>query len=114
MEEKHVIKIMADYECFPLWLSYDSFFENIDPNSLQITQELKEMLGEWADKFDSTLDREYPPDSGFKTLTEEAAFKEQGLRIYEMMTAQLMGKYEVHYFDVFSGVLHKSFEEASG
>ena len=108
--KKQVIKIMPDYECSPIWHS-GYLVGNVDPDDLPITEELKTLLDDWQNKFDLTLNLDYPPDSGFKTVREENEFKKQGLKIYEMMTRELGENYEIHYFNVFSRRLYKSFEE---
>lgn len=82
---KPIIKIMADYQCFPLWKIDDEGVENIDPNKLPISQQLRDMLVDWQNKYDSTLSLGDPIISGFKTEAEEIEFDKIGQRIWEQM-----------------------------
>lgn len=45
---------MPEYECFPLWGYINDELNNIDPDDLQISQELKIDLDQWASKYEST------------------------------------------------------------
>jgi hypothetical protein len=44
------IKVMADYECWPLWNG-----DNLDPDSLPLSTYLREQLAAWAERYDETL-----------------------------------------------------------
>ncbi|BAQ79504.1 hypothetical protein PST29_1615 [Pseudomonas sp. St29] len=86
-----IIKLMPDYQSFPLWsLSPDSI-GNVDPEKLPISQELKADLMSWALKYDDTLDEEYPPDSGFSSEEDEAEFNKEGEHLFERLKAELKG-----------------------
>ena len=87
------LKLMADYQCFPLW--EPSEFENVDPNELPISQELKRDLYTWMDKYDSILDWEYPPDSGFKSEQEEQQFKQDGKNLQRRLQQELGAEFQV-------------------
>jgi hypothetical protein len=102
---KAIIKIMSDYQCFPLWKIDDFGVENVSPNELPITEALKEMLMDWQNKYDSTLNMSNPISSGFKSDIEENNFEEQGLEIWQQMLLELGDSYRVKYFSIKSGVL---------
>nr|WP_199041925.1 hypothetical protein [Dyella sp. ASV24] len=90
-----IIKVMADYQCFPLWEASPGVVGNIDPEDLPISLKLKSELLEWASKYDQTLDDDYPPDSGFETPAEEEAFKEQGRQLAKKLKHDLGNQFEV-------------------
>lgn len=90
------IKLMADYECFPLWdASPEGGGRNINPDELPISSSLKDRLNLWALKYDNTLNRDYPPDSGFKSDEEENQFNIEGRSIFEKLKEELGGSYTV-------------------
>ncbi len=72
------LKLMADYQCHPLWEASPGTVDNIDPEKLPISTALKERLNNWAHDFDSTLDLDDPAMSGFKSEEQEAVFKNEG------------------------------------
>lgn len=73
-----IIRLMADYQCFPLWDVSPGSCGDIDPDELPISQKLKSDLMSWALKYDGTLDAEYPPHSKFPSDADEAEFNEEG------------------------------------
>lgn len=83
------IKVMADYQCFPLWEASPGEVGNIDPESLPISQGLKARLHAWARAFDATLNMDYPPDSGFESDEAEAEFKREGYHLAEQLKREL-------------------------
>jgi hypothetical protein len=105
---KPVIKIMPDYQCFPLWRIDDTGVENLNPVELPITENLKTMLLDWKKKYDDTLNMSDPISSGFKTDFEENNFEEQGLRIWQQMLAEIENLYQIKYFSAKSGILYDS------
>lgn len=89
------IKLMADYQCFPLWKASPGEVGNIDPEGLPISEEIKVKLANWARQYDGTLNMDYPPDSGFETAEAEAEFKQEGLRLANQLRIELGPEYEV-------------------
>ncbi len=83
-----LLKLMADYECFPLWELSENV-GNVDPDSLQISARLKADLMAWAELFDKTLNYDDPVRSGFSSTDEEDRFKEQGRLLGERLQAEL-------------------------
>jgi len=84
-----VVKVMADYQCHPLWDTSPGVYGDVDPNTLPISAELKQQFADWARAFDETLDLEDPANSGFKTAEAKAAFKEQGIQLAERLQREL-------------------------
>jgi hypothetical protein len=91
------IKLMADYQCYSLWLNSDDEVGNINPNTLPISNMLKNELNSWSDKYDETLNLDDPLASGFATIEEEMVFKEMGLSLKEKLQMELGDDYEVIY-----------------
>ena len=96
-----VLKLMPDYECHPLWeMREDDASRNLSPYDLELSSELTIALRAWANRFDQTLNQEYPPDSGFATPTDEDAFEREGLRLRDELKRELGSKYKVVYYSV--------------
>lgn len=83
------IKLMADYQCYPLWdMSLDEYGD-IAPCELPTSNELQLRLSKWAAVYDETLDADYPPNSGFKSEELEREFKREGERLAESLRSEL-------------------------
>lgn len=102
-----IIKVMPDYECFPLWKVGVQSVENVSPNDLPISQELKGMIYDWQYKFDTTLDKNDPLNSGFKSDMEMRDFERDGKKIWELLSKELNGRYIVKYYSIVDGNLHE-------
>ncbi|MGO4815704.1 hypothetical protein AB4156_40025 [Cupriavidus sp. 2MCAB6] len=89
------IKLMADYQCFPLWEASPGEVGNIDPEGLPIWQDLKTKLANWARQYDETLNMDYPPDSGFENAAVEAQFKQEGYLLADRLRMELGPEYEI-------------------
>ncbi|QYD68217.1 hypothetical protein KZJ38_18380 [Paraburkholderia edwinii] len=83
------IKLMADYQCHPLWDMSPGSYGDIDPGTLPISAELRQMLTDWAREFDETLDMADPAKSGFKSEAAEAAFKARGTQLADQLQDEL-------------------------
>ncbi|WGY73050.1 hypothetical protein KEC55_33935 [Burkholderia cepacia] len=83
------IKVMADYQCHPLWDMSPGMYGDVDPKTLPISVELQQQLAEWARVFDETLNMLDPANSGFKSTEAEAAFKAKGIQLAEQLQKEL-------------------------
>jgi hypothetical protein len=83
------IKLMADYQCHPLWNMSPGEYGDIAPCELPISKELQFRLSKWASIYDETLDVDYPPNSGFKSEELEREFKMEGERLAESLRSEL-------------------------
>jgi hypothetical protein len=98
---KTVIRVMTDYQCYPLWVTYpDGELDNIPPESLPISRELANSLNRWADEFDSILNEEDPASSDFATPDDERRFNDQGRRLAEQFAREIGPEYKVTYHDI--------------
>lgn len=91
------IKVMADYQCFPIWHYGSDNVGDIDPATLPITKELASSFLEWAATYDATLNRQDPIESGFGTEASEAEFVEKGLELAQKLKCELQTT-EVYYY----------------
>lgn len=90
-----ILKLMADYDCFPLWEQSESGVENVDPASLPISAGLRDMLDDWAQRYDDTLNRDDPARSGFRTPDAEATFKGDGEVLLQRLRTELKQDYVI-------------------
>jgi hypothetical protein len=97
--DKPIIKVMAEYESFPLWHRDTSGKTNADPAALPISSELAQELLHWADVFDSTLNHSDPAASGFPDPAAEDDFYAGGQRLARRLVDELAGRYAIEYFD---------------
>jgi hypothetical protein len=84
-----ILKLMTDYECYPLWDMTPGEYGDIDPNSLPISDSLKDQLLNWADIYDSTLNWQDPATSGFQSVDAAEAFKAEGMRLADQLREEL-------------------------
>jgi hypothetical protein len=92
-----VIKVMADYDCYPLWLTTPDGTSNLDPAELSIPDALARHLLDWADAYDATLNRDDPVASGFANPVAEDAFYTQGEELAHELAAHLSPRFTVTY-----------------
>ncbi|MDR6236878.1 hypothetical protein [Pseudomonas oryzihabitans] len=83
------IKLMADYQCYPIWNMSPGEYGDMAPCELPISKELQERLLKWAAIYDETLDVDYPPNSGFKSEELEREFKFEGERLVASLRDEL-------------------------
>ncbi|MFJ5482825.1 hypothetical protein [Pectobacterium actinidiae] len=91
------IKLMADYQCHPLWGTTPDDFGDIAPDELPISVQLIESLRQWAEQYDNTLNMDDPASSGFSNAEEEAEFKRQGDILSQRLRDELGSEYEIIY-----------------
>ncbi|TCT18673.1 hypothetical protein EDC51_101397 [Bibersteinia trehalosi] len=89
------LKFYPDFFCYSLWVLYDDGnVENIDPTNLPISNELKNDISTWGDKYNAIYD-DYPPNSNFKSKKDETEFFIQGACLYNRLITELPSKYKV-------------------
>jgi hypothetical protein len=89
------IKLMPDYQCFPLWEASPGVIGNINPDDLPLSDELKQALSAWADEYDATLNLSDPASSGFSDVEAEKLFRQKGIALGERLRVELGGGYSV-------------------
>ncbi|MFZ3001543.1 MAG: hypothetical protein WA071_14540 [Undibacterium umbellatum] len=90
-----MIKLMADYNCFPLWENSPGKIGNIDPDSIPISDDLKNLLSLWGDEYTETLNTEDPLNSGFKNADRERNFITTGERLAERLQMELGQNFKI-------------------
>jgi len=93
-----IIKLMADYYCFPLWNNSPGEVGNIDPESLPLSPELKSKLNEWTEKYDLILNDDDPASSGFESKEDEQAFIREGRDLAKYLQIELGDSYQIIYY----------------
>ncbi|MCX5195525.1 hypothetical protein OOK31_16700 [Streptomyces sp. NBC_00249] len=102
-EQPRTIRVLADYECHPLWPG-----ENVgdlsphDPD-LGLTPDLAARLDAWAAEFDAILCRDDPASSAFPTPEAELAFARTGEKLAVRLARELGPGWRVRYFDPRTG-----------
>lgn len=96
---KTQIKVLADYDCYPLWLVGDDVYKNISPDSLPISADLADSLDSWAMEYTATLNRDDPRLSGFPSNAAKRDFVHRGLNLAERLEEELGGAFDVTYYD---------------
>jgi hypothetical protein len=97
MSTRKIIKLMADYQCFPLWAAGGEV-GNVDPATLPISEATRTRLADWAAAFDRTLKDENPRESGFEDPAEAAAFEKEGSELWRALLRELSPEYTVVYY----------------
>lgn len=90
-------KLMADYECWPVWETTDGQYCNIDPQTLGVSDELVARIEAWADTYDAALNRDDPASSGFASDADRLTFETEGLAIWWALQLALP-EAEISYF----------------
>jgi hypothetical protein len=90
-----VIRLMPDYQCFPLWEASPGTVGNIDPASLPLSVPVQERLTAWAGKFDATLNMNDPASSGFATQQVADAFRREGEVLARLLQNELGADYVI-------------------
>jgi hypothetical protein len=89
---------MADYDCWPLWES-GAIPDNIDPASVPLSAHLRARLLRWAQRYDATLDRHTPQNSGFSSQAEAQIWIDDGHRLTELLRQELPAeRWSITYF----------------
>lgn len=92
-----IIKLMADYQCHPLWDVSPENYGDISPEGLLITSELKDRLREWAERYDAILNINDPASSGFRNEEEEKRFIDDGYKLARLLQDELGDFYKIIY-----------------
>ena len=91
------IKLMWDYECWPLWQHDGEIFDTVDPSSFPLSEQTLARLAAWASIPDKKLTEvEYPPDMTW-TEDEKKRFEQEGLDLWKALRHELGRNYYVTY-----------------
>ena len=100
MAAKPKLKLMPDYDCFPLWWVEHphGLVGDVDPAFLPLAPATRKRLLAWARVFDESLDRDDPAQSPPEPPEALAAFASEGLALLKLLRAELAQEYEVVYY----------------
>ena len=93
---KRRLKLMPDYDCWPIWDMDEP--GNVDPETLSLPSELIDALNQWQATYDATLVRDDPRRSGFPSDRALEDFTDEGRGLAERLQKALPGC-EIWYFD---------------
>lgn len=93
------VRVMAEYESFPLWLDRTEGVSNVDPSDLGLNRELAAALLAWADEYDRTFDPAGPAAGGFASPEAATAFNARGRELTEAVVDELGPGYGVRYVE---------------
>lgn len=91
------IKLMADYQCYPIWETKDRSYSDVDPFQLPISNELATEIAAWGRRYDETLNLDDPATSGFASTELEEEFCRWGERLFERLKSELTGGFVVAF-----------------
>jgi len=89
------IKLMADFDCYPLWDMDDG--GDIDPTDLPLSEGTIERLLNWQNIYDGIIDWDDPASAGFASKQEEIAFEREGMSLWQKVQKELENDYHVFY-----------------
>ncbi|WP_425419456.1 hypothetical protein [Oricola indica] len=92
------VKLMADYDCWPLWGMDGDDIGNLDPAGLGLSSGLVARLAHWSEAYDARLDRTDPAGSPQTSPEDTSRFEREGLELWRLVREELGSGYEVHYF----------------
>lgn len=97
------IRLMADYQYFPLWEMDD--VGDIDPNELPLSEEIITRLLKWQKIYDETMNWDAPTMSNFASKNELIAFEIEGISLWNELQKELGEDYQIYYFSQLEGKL---------
>ena len=90
------IKLMADFDCYPLWDMDDG--GDIDPTDLPLSEGTIELLLNWQNIYDGIIDWDDPASAGFASEKEKMVFEREGISLWKKIQKELGDEYEIVYF----------------
>lgn len=97
---KTQIKLMPDYQCWPLWWAGQHEPGNINPESLLLSSGLIARLQKWSDRYDAQLNIDDPSQSVPLSGQVLKEFEQEGLALWKLLRDELGDTYTVSYFSI--------------
>ena len=94
------IKIMRDYQCYPIWIDDFEHFTNLNPAEIPLSKNLVQRLSAWSELYEKNVNLIDPFDVfnvSLKSELEERAEELEGLEIWLAVRNELKEKYDVIY-----------------
>jgi hypothetical protein len=95
---KPSIKLMPDYQCYPLWHYRSPQVGCIDPRDVGVSESLVADLLAWAEEYDSHMNWSDPAAARW-SAEETAAFDTRGRHLACRVAREIGSRYKVFYFD---------------
>lgn len=95
------IKVMADYQCHPLWSMDDGTAGNIVPDALGLSAQLTHDLNAWAAEFDASINPDDPTQDRWSPA-QRMAHEARGHALAQRLAAE-RPDLEVYAWDVGQG-----------
>jgi hypothetical protein len=92
---RRTIKLMADYQCWPLWEERSGLIGNLNPADLRLSGTLRRRLDHWRETYDASLDPADPRLSGFADDEACDRFKREGRALGDALRRELGPDYGV-------------------
>ena len=97
---KKKVRFQAAYMEEPIMIKDGDIFHHYDVRVLGLSCALQRAIQDWDEKYQATLDSEYPPDSRFETPEAEKAHIVEGLKLAELLQKELGAAFVVkHSFE---------------
>ncbi|NER26259.1 MAG: hypothetical protein F6J89_00965 [Symploca sp. SIO1C4] len=90
------IKLMADYNYYPIWDMEEP--DNINPHELPLQEETIKRLLNWSKAYDNILNLNDPSSSDFVDEMERQEFEKEGVKLWQKLQKELKPNYSVFYF----------------
>ncbi|MGP2438630.1 hypothetical protein [Streptomyces sp. JW3] len=94
------VKLMAEYECYPVWVGRLASMDNVPAATLPISRGLIADIGRWAEEYEATYDPDDPLSSGFSDDRAESTFVEKGTALATRLQRELGSDYAVAYYNM--------------
>ncbi|MGW4890789.1 hypothetical protein ACWEQL_00755 [Kitasatospora sp. NPDC004240] len=103
------IKVMADYDCHPLWFTAAEEAGDVSPEDprLGLSAGLAADLTAWAGEFDAILVRDDPASSAFTSEEAERRFDTRGRRLAGRVASELGPTWQVLWFEGRTGTVRE-------
>lgn len=93
---KPALKLMTDYQCWPLWHYGGAQIGNVHPAVVGVSDVLAAELVRWAATYDSHLDLGDPAATCW-TEEEERQFDLEGRRLCRLLEAEIGDRFRIVY-----------------
>ncbi|MDG2944694.1 hypothetical protein [Exercitatus varius] len=84
-----IIKFFPEFSCYSLWVVTEFGVDNIDPNELPLSDNLKTDIKKWEDEYESIYNPNNPAESGFESSKAEAEFWNTGEKLFKRLKTEL-------------------------
>ena len=91
------IRLAKEYLASPIFCPDVDTMGHVEVEDLPISKSLIKAINDWNAEYQSTYNDDYPPDSGFNTLEEDADHVSRGAVLAERLRAELGDSYFVQY-----------------